>query len=74
MTGGSRNPFTMSRLLHTLHDVAHDAKGNAHDLSKVTREFMADKVVDVAYHDLTIQVRHASLWSSLAPRTDLEIT
>ena len=46
MTGGSRNPFTMSRLLHTLHDVAHDAKGNAHDLSKVTREFMADKVVD----------------------------
>ncbi|KAI5899087.1 C2-domain-containing protein [Schizophyllum commune H4-8] len=45
----------MSRLLHTLHDVAHDARGNAHDLSKVTREFMADKVVDVAYHDLTIQ-------------------
>lgn len=58
MHGDRRNPFTMSKILESIGNAVHHAHDNAHDLAAVTKSLAEEKLLDIPYVDLTIQVGH----------------
>lgn len=53
---GRRNPISMTGLVEKVSEAVHNATGNAHDLAHVAKDHLKDKLPDVPYVDLTIQV------------------
>ena len=47
----------MSKILESIGNAVHHATDNAHDLAAVTRSIAEEKLLDIPYVDLTIQVR-----------------
>ncbi|KAJ3907028.1 hypothetical protein F5879DRAFT_1065500 [Lentinula edodes] len=59
MPGGRRNPLSVTKLVEKVADVVHTATGNAHDLAKVTKSVVDDKL-NVPCVDLVIKFIGAS--------------
>ncbi|KAJ3740958.1 hypothetical protein DFH05DRAFT_1537318 [Lentinula detonsa] len=59
MPGGQRNPLSVTKLVEKVADAVHTATGNAHDLAKVTKSIVEDKL-DVPCVDLVIKFIGAS--------------
>jgi hypothetical protein len=47
----------MSKILESIGNAVHHAHDNAHDLAAVTKSLAEEKLLDIPYVDLTIQVR-----------------
>ncbi|KAJ3825778.1 hypothetical protein F5878DRAFT_124193 [Lentinula raphanica] len=59
MPGGQRNPLSVTKLVESIADAVHTATGNAHDLAKVTKTIVNDKL-NVPCVDLVIKFIGAS--------------
>ncbi len=51
-----RSPLSMSHLVDKIGVAIHNAKSNAHDFAQVSKSLAEEKLLDVAYVDLTFQV------------------
>lgn len=47
----------MSKLIDRIENKIHGAKTNAHDFAQIAKSVAEEKLMDVAYVDLVIQVR-----------------
>jgi hypothetical protein len=58
-TRDRRSRVSMSKILESIGNAVHHVHDNAHDLAAVTKSVAEEKLLDIPYVDLTIQVGQA---------------